>query len=232
MCYLVIVPNEWLLDKITLKPTMADDYESDFDTASTSRTSPTKSITLPYGSSHHCFTRSYGFYSARTPSSAASENPGKKYLKSSFPDLIETLKSHTKPKQKREISTPDSHEENKDKKDEKRLTFGEEIRRRNESQWLRIEDVVKDTMERYDDYCKKLTIKNEVQQKEIQEKNQKQIKILEKMEEKKKSDNMKRSSYARIWNHHAKMRELAEKLYEEKVEREQIRHARYREKAS
>lgn len=24
MCYLVIVPNEWLLDKITLKPTMAD----------------------------------------------------------------------------------------------------------------------------------------------------------------------------------------------------------------
>ncbi|VDI48575.1 Hypothetical predicted protein [Mytilus galloprovincialis] len=178
---------------------MADDYESDFDTASTSRTSPTKSITLPYGSSHHCFTRSYGFYSARTPSSAASENPGKKYLKSSFPDLIETLKSHTKPKQKR-------------------------------SQWLRIEDVVKDTMERYDDYCKKLTIKNEVQQKEIQEKNQKQIKILEKMEEKKKLDNMKKSSYARIWNHHAKMRELAEKLYEEKVEREQIRHARYRKK--
>lgn len=24
MCYLVIVPNEWLLDKITLEPTMAD----------------------------------------------------------------------------------------------------------------------------------------------------------------------------------------------------------------
>lgn len=24
MCYLFIVPNEWLLDKITLKPTMAD----------------------------------------------------------------------------------------------------------------------------------------------------------------------------------------------------------------
>ena len=39
-------------------------------------------------------------------------------------------------------------------------------------------------MERYDDYCKYLVNKNEVQQKEIQEKHQKQKQSLQKMEEK------------------------------------------------
>jgi hypothetical protein len=39
-------------------------------------------------------------------------------------------------------------------------------------------------MERYDDYCKYLVNKNEVQQKEIQERHQKQKQSLQKMEEK------------------------------------------------
>lgn len=69
------------------------DYESDFETESTARTSPTKSVTLPYSSPHRCFTQSYGaFYSTiKTPSSTRSENPGEKYLKSSFPNLVEQL---------------------------------------------------------------------------------------------------------------------------------------------
>lgn len=208
-----------------------EDYESDFETESTARTSPTKSVTLPYSSPHRCFTQSYGaFYSTiKTPSSTKSENPGEKYLKSSFPNLVEQLgRLHKHRPSKGLIPLPNSEENDKKQKKGKKLSFGEEIRKRNEHQWLRIEDVVKDTMERYDDYCKYLVNKNEVQQKEIQERHQKQKQSLQKMEEKKKEDNIQRSSYTRIWNHHAKMRKLGEQLYQEKVQKEQARMARWR----
>ena len=72
--------------------------------SSSLRSSQTKSITLPYGSTHHCFTRSHRdfFSSVRTESSASSFNPGEKYQRSSFPNLIASLGNSFNQRQKQQ----------------------------------------------------------------------------------------------------------------------------------
>lgn len=134
------------------------------------------------------------------------------YNSSIFPSIFQRL--NTKPIQRAKMNTdlnevtPNRPKIARSQK-KSRTSFFDEMQHRNESQYLRIQAVAKEQMEIYEKYSREMEEKIRRQREEMKKKAQRFLDKLAYQEEKKKEDNIYRSSFGRIWRHHRIMQRRA-----------------------
>ncbi|XP_056006863.1 uncharacterized protein LOC125665288 [Ostrea edulis] len=161
---------------------------------------------------------------------------GCQYWDSNFPSLFSGLGvDATLPKVKRNLpkrkntgSSPQQRSEKLTQNSPRTITgmsYTEDLKKRNESRWLKIENVVKEKMEQFDDYYAQLVAENEIKRVE-NERNSHQLHAKLWLEEdKKRKAALEGSTYDRIWKHHALMRHRGEEEWKRKqAKKNQIQH--------
>lgn len=141
------------------------------------------------------------------------------YWDSNFPSLLSRIgvdvnlpnMKRVPPKRKTGSTQKSSETQN--------LVYKEELGKRNEGRWLKIENIVREKMEQFDDYYTQLVSQNEARREE-NERNAHQLYNKLWLEEKKKREAVIRNStYDRIWRHHALMRQRGEEEWRRKMAR-------------
>ncbi|KAL5007443.1 hypothetical protein ScPMuIL_016249 [Solemya velum] len=146
-----------------------------------------------------------------TPSDWSERSLSAKYLVSNFPSLFDTIGLTTTRRRNKTSDSIKTESERREKarEDEPQYgSFGEEIRKRNEFHWVRIETVARETMEKYDVYVREIHAKNKRQREEIQRRAAEQQENMRRKEEKKRKERLKNSTYGRQWAHHNFYRSL------------------------
>ncbi|XP_045169169.2 uncharacterized protein LOC123531929 isoform X2 [Mercenaria mercenaria] len=117
----------------------------------------------------------------------------KDYNSSNFPSLMShlgpkakhrTISNLKKRQDQQTLPTEDEHGDGKGKpkRHKQKLTFMEEMRRRNEARWMRIEAVAKEKMDYYERYVSDMTLKIKQQRTKINQRAEQLLKSLEKQE--------------------------------------------------
>ncbi|XP_060560811.1 uncharacterized protein LOC132720658 isoform X2 [Ruditapes philippinarum] len=142
----------------------------------------------------------------------------KDYHSSNFPSLLSDLgpsakhKPGTSSSKKKKQQKEDNNEKGRHKHRRETLVFGEQMKRLNETRWLKIESVAKEKMDYYDRYVSDMTMKIKQQRKKINQRAEQLLRSLEQQEEQKRADRLFDSPYGRIWRHHRAMQRRAYSL--------------------
>eukprot|EP00105_Crassostrea_gigas_P030647 XP_011453050.1 PREDICTED: uncharacterized protein LOC105346245 isoform X1 [Crassostrea gigas] len=140
------------------------------------------------------------------------------YWDSSFPSLLTHLGVDTGlPKMKRVPQKRKTTGSTQKSSETQNLVYKEELGKRNEGRWLKIENIVREKMEQFDDYCTQLVSQNEARREENERNAHQLYNKLWLEEEKKREAVIRNSACDRIWRHHALMRQRGEEEWRRKM---------------
>nr|XP_022310155.1 uncharacterized protein LOC111115630 [Crassostrea virginica] len=163
-----------------------------------------------------------------TPSTG-SQHIGSQYWDSNFPSLLSNLGVDAKlPKIKRippkRKSTGSSQKSFDTDKRNSNFSNKEELGKRNEGRWLKIDNIVREKMEEFDEFFLQLVANNETKREENDRNAHLLYNKLWLAEEKKRQAVLKDSTYDRIWRHHALMRQRGEEEWRRKMAKKNQHH--------
>ncbi|KAL3831436.1 hypothetical protein ACJMK2_023187 [Sinanodonta woodiana] len=92
---------------------------------------------------------------------------------------------------------------------ERPYSFADDLRRRNENRWLRIEAVAKNQMDQHEAYSKKLQQRVIVQREQIQRAHASLLEKLKQQVDQRKQDTFINSSFSRSWGHYRSLQRRA-----------------------
>lgn len=153
-----------------------------------------------------------------SPSTGSRYLGSTQYWGSSFPSLLTHIGVDTElPKMKRVPQKRKTKSSPQKSSETQNLVYKEELGKRNEGRWLKIENIVREKMEQFDDYCTQLVSQNEARREENERNAHQLYNKLWLEEEKKREAVIRNSANDRIWRHHALMRQRGEEEWRRKM---------------